>query len=287
MTSALDDTHGLSARALRDLEARRAVFGGAAAIAVPADGAEFWSWYAGFIRCGRPFQLTVGPDGEGYPAPSRGPALWFSGGVESTYTRAVLAEQGLEPALLNIADFPVFTGPDHRIGQIHFLCAVVAASLGYGPVYLGMERNDLLLGATPFMRGYVERHPLFAWHWSAYQPTHEIRTVCADLHKEEIIQWLHQRDLRITGTCDRLDGGAWCGDCYKCFEAFYSAKAVGIDLGIRLTRAAFDRYYAEYRHFVDSGFTDNFNNAYQHYVRLQISYGLHFDPVGDCEGGAA
>jgi hypothetical protein len=200
------------------------------------------------------------------------------------YTRVVLAERGIEPTLLHIEDFAEFSGPDRRIGQIHFLCASIASSLGFGPIYLGMERADLLLGQNAFMRSYVERHPVFADWWSEYQPEHPLVTICGDLHKEQIIAWLHERSITVTGTCDQLSGGRWCGDCYKCFEAFYSAKAVGIDLGIRLARRAFERYYAEYRRYVDSGFSDNFNNAYHHYVRLQISYGLVFDPESDCRG---
>jgi hypothetical protein len=246
----------------------------------------FWRRYAEFVRCGRPVEITGQPGYEPYAPATRGPALWYSGGVESTYTKAVLDEQGISPALLHIEDFPLFTGPDRRIGQIHFLCAAIASSLGYGPVYLGMERNDLLLGATPFMRGYVERHPFFASWWSEYQPEHQVITLCGHQHKEEIIAWLHERSIPVTGTCDRLRGGAWCGDCYKCFEAFYSAKSVGVDLGIPLARSGFDRYYGEYRRYLDSGFADNFNNAYQHYVRLQISYGLTFDPRSDCREDA-
>lgn len=268
-------------RALTDLATRRAVFGPDPVVRVPRDGVAFWRWYAEFIRCDRPVELVL-DDPAPYPAVTRGPALWFSGGVESTYTKAILDQQGVAPTLLRIEDHPVFTGPDRCFGQIHFLCAVIASALGHGPIYLGMERHDLLLGATPFRRGYVERHPLFARRWSQYQPEHPMITLCGDLHKEEIITWLHEHDIPITGTCDRLRGGAWCGDCYKCFEAFYSAKAVGIDLGVRLTRAAFDRYHGEYRRYVDSDFVDNVNNAYQHYVRLRISYGLTFDPRSDC-----
>jgi hypothetical protein len=109
-----------------------------------------------------------------------------------------------------------------------------------------------------------------------------VRTVAGGLHKEEMITWLHERGIPILGTCDRLTDGAWCGECYKCYEAFYSAKAVGIDLGIPLTRQAYELYHAEYERFVASGFTDNFNNASQHYVRLQITYGPLFDPDADC-----
>jgi hypothetical protein len=277
---------GLCARSRVDLAARQDVFGPAAVVRAPASGSGFWRWYAEFVRCGRQVEIEEVTDVAEYPAATGGPALWYSGGVESTFALVQLEARSISPALLHIEDYPVFSGPDRRIGQIHFLCAVVASSLGYGPIYLGMERNDLLLGASEFMRGYVERHPVFADRWSEYQPEHAVLTLCGDWHKEEIISWLHERAIPITGTCDRLQGGAWCGDCYKCFEAYYSAKAVDVDLGIRLTCAAFDRYYGEYRRYVESGFADNFNNAYQHYVRLQVSYGLAFDRKQDCREGA-
>jgi hypothetical protein len=183
---------------------------------------------------------------------------------------------------LQIEDFPVFASEHRKIGQIHFLCAAVAASLGFRRTYLGVERQDLVLAHNEFARGYVERTPDFIAAWSAYQPEHELVTVCGHLAKEDILRWLCERGIPITGTCDRLRGGRWCGDCYKCFEAFYTAKAVGLDLGFRLSRRGFDQYHGEYRRFVESDFTDNYNNAYQHYARLQILYHVKFEPEGDC-----
>jgi hypothetical protein len=272
-----------SERGLIDLAARRQVFGTGEHLRVPVDGLGFWTWYAHFVRLDPELVIGVNPSAPPYPAADAGPALWYSGGVESTYTRALLADENV--TLLSIEEFDVFYGPDRAIGQIHFLCAVLASSYGYGPIYMGMERNDLLLGWTVQMRSYVERHPVFAEAWTAYQPDHPLITLCADLHKEEIIKWLADRSIAITGTCDRMRGGEWCGDCYKCFEAYYSAKAVGVTLPVSLRATAFDRYYAEYRRYVESDFTDNFNNAYQHYVRLQITYGLEFDRHRDCPDG--
>lgn len=263
-----------------DLQARLQVFGAEEVIHVPSGAESFWEWYAATIRCGRPFRLSPAEDVPPYPPPTREYALWFSGGVESTYTLEQIRD--INPDLLRIDDYPVFFGEHRRVGQIHFICAAVAASLGYAETFLGVERNDLLLAHDPFSRRYVERSPAFVEAWSRYQPEHRLASVCSHLHKEEIIAWLDRRQLRVTGTCDRLRGGLWCGDCYKCFEAFYSAKAVGIDLGIRLSRRAFDEYHAEYRRYVESDFTDNYNNAYQHYVRLQIMYHLRFEPDVDC-----
>jgi hypothetical protein len=271
----------LHPRVAFDLRARQQVFGDESVICVPSGSESFWNWYAAMIRCGRPFRLALSDDVPPYPQPTRQQAIWFSGGVESTYTLEQIKH--LNPDFLRIEDFPVFFGEHRRIGQIHFLCAALAASLGYATTFIGVERNDLLLAHNPFSRRYLERSPAFIEAWSNYQPKHKLVSVCSHLHKEEIINWLHERRLKVTGTCDKYRGGRWCGDCYKCFEAFYSAKAVGVDLGIRLTRKAFDEYYSEYSRFIESGFKDNFNNAYQHYVRLQIMYGLSFEPDVDCQ----
>jgi hypothetical protein len=263
-----------------DLAARKQVFGPETIIKIPAGKEEFWDWYASVVRCGREYELhpTVGvPD---YPPVLSEVALWFSGGVESTYTLAQIKE--LHPVILRIEDFDLFRGEHRKIGQIHFLCAAIAASLGFALTYLGVERNDLLLANNPSSRSYVERSESFVQAWSRYQPEHRLASVCSHLHKEEIVKWLDVQGLKITGTCDRLSGGPWCGECYKCFEAYYAAKAVGVDLGIRLKRHAFDRYHGEYKRYLDSGFTNNFNNAYQFYVRLQIMYHLRFEPELDC-----
>jgi hypothetical protein len=273
------DQNQLHPRVMFDLSARQQVFGDETLIRVPAAAEDFWNWYASTIRFRRPYRIVT-DEAPPYPPPSRTHALWFSGGVESTYTLEQIKH--LKPDILRIEDFPVFLSEHRKIGQIHFLCAAIAASLGYSTTFIGVERNDLLLADNAFARRYLERTPEFADAWSEYQPNHRLVTVCSHLHKEEIIRWLAERQIKITGTCDSYRGGRWCGDCYKCFEAFYSAKAVAVDLGIPLTRRAFDQYYSEYRRFVESDFTDNFNNAHAHYTRLQIMYQLRFDPDLDC-----
>lgn len=272
--------HSVHPRVAFDLRTRQQVFGPEEVIEVAQGGEEFWEWYAATVRFDRQFQLVT-RSAPPYPTSNGKHALWYSGGVESTYTLEQI--RGASPAILRIEDFPLFQSKHRRIGQIHFLCAAVASALGFNPIYLGVERNDLLLGKNRLSRQYVERTPGFLKAWSQYQPEHRLVSACSNLHKEEIIVWLHEKNIQITGTCDRLRNGQWCGDCYKCFEAFYAAKAVGIDLGIPLTRRGFDQYYGEYRRYVDSGFQDNFNNAYQQYVRLQIVYNLTFDPEKDCQ----
>ncbi len=253
-------TDELHPRTLADLEIRRQIFNGGKAVEVPRGSEEFWNWYAQTIRFGDEFELIPVDGIADYPPPARKTALWYSGGVESTYSLQMLQDQN--PDLLSIHDFEVFTGPDRKVGQIHFICAAIAAGLGYETTYLGMERDDFLLAKSRKAQGYVERHPSFAARWSAYQPGHQLRTVCGDLDKEEMILWLSRNGVKITGTCDNFDDGQWCGECYKCFEAFYFAKAVGADLGFRLSRSHFGDYYGKYQRYVSSGFTDNFNNSY-------------------------
>lgn len=267
-------------RAAFDLEARHRIFGDAPAVEVPREDLEFWTWYARKIRCGDACELIPIDGVPRYPAPNGKVALWFSGGVESTYTLEQIRD--LNPVLLRAEDFPVFTSRHRNIGELHFICAALATSMGFSKIFLGVERHDLLLANTRFAHAYLERHPDFLHAWSRYQPDHQLVSVCEYMHKEEIIAWLWDHKIKITGSCDRFKDGTWCGDCYKCFEAWYTAKAVGIKLDmIPLSRWGWDQYHRSYRDYIDSGFVNNYRNAYQHYARLQMTYHLTFD-ANDC-----
>ena len=163
------------------------------------------------------------------------------------------------------------------------MCAVVGAQLGYKHIYLGVEKNDLFVCRSVRAHSFIERHPLFIQQWSRYHPRNQIISVCSHLHKEDIIKELHDRGIPITRTCDNIANG-WCRRCFKCFEAFYSAKVNRIDLGFRLKNEAFDQFYGrEYCCYIESGFKENPYNALQYFVRLQIQYGLKFERDQDCE----
>jgi hypothetical protein len=271
-------------RAIQDLETRSQVFGPRKVIRVPKNyHQEFWQWYAGFIRFGREHILEADDTLKTleYPEPDKPAALWYSGGAESTYTLHKISH--LHPDLLSIQDYSVFWGSYRRIGQIHFICAVVGAQLGYKQIYIGVEKNELLLCRTAHSHSYVERDPLFLEHWNRYHPQNQLISVCSHLHKEEIIKELYELGIPTPGTCDNIKDG-WCGRCFKCFEAFYSAKVNGIDLGFRLKKEAFEQFYQrEYQPYVASGFKENPYNALQYFVRLQIIYGLEFNCEQDCE----
>lgn len=270
----------MSPRGLFDLETRASFFSGERNIAVPRQSLAFWTWYAKTLRPDTlPNLIEVG-DVPDYPEPVGETAIWYSGGVESTYTLEHIRREA--PVLLRIEDYPVFSSRHRRIGQIHFLCAVLSASLGFKKTYMGVERNDLLLAHSPPSRCFLERAPAFLDAWSEYQPNNRMVTICGQMHKEEVLKWLWHRNIRITGTCDRFKNGTWCGDCFKCFELFYAAKAIGFDLGFKLTRRGFDQYFGEYDAYVVSGFRNNINNAYASFARLQILYHLAFDPENDC-----
>jgi hypothetical protein len=263
-----------------DLDIRRQILNGAQAIRIPEGSRTFWSWYCEIASRGSCVDLSEYPCGHKYPPVSRGVALWFSGGCESAYTLDVIRK--LNPDLLRIEDFDLFGGEHRRHGQIHFLCAAIAAALGYHLTYLGVERNDLLLPHIERGGHYLERGVAFLDAWSAYLGDRSLRSVCRDFTKEEILRMVAERGLRLTGTCDNCKDGNWCGDCFKCYEAFYAAKAVGVSLPVRLKRAAFDRYYSEYQNYMASGFRDNVNNAQQFFLRLQVIYGVRFDREADC-----
>lgn len=272
----------LCERALLDLDTRFAIHENKSVIEIAEDGLEFWEWYSGIIRPNNPPRFNILDCSPQYSKLSlkNTVALWYSGGAESTFTHETIRKQN--PDLLNINDFELFSGPHRTIGQIHFLSAVQSASLGYEISYLGVERNDLLLTPHSLARGFIERSSEFLERWSIYQPNNQIRSVCSHLYKEQIIKWLIKKRIRITGTCDILKGGDWCGGCFKCFEAYYSAKAVGLSLGFKLDPKKSTRFFAEFNRFIQSNFQDNYNNSYQHFVRLQICYHLEIDPKKDC-----
>ncbi len=261
-----------------DLKARRRLFGGAESIEVPAGGLNFWQWLAEYVRPGCVVKIHESDEIPPYPKPERGQALWYSGGCESTYTLHQLANTKLD--LLSIDSFQLFRSDHRAVGQIHFLCAAIAAALGYEIAYLGVERHDLLL--TSMSGRYVERSPLFLDAWSDYLGGERVRSLCRELPKEQILEKIFRQGLRISGTCDNLKDGNWCGNCFKCFEAFYTAKSIGRRLPIELMPEAFDRYHAEYTAYVRSQFKDNYNNAQQYFLRLQVIYGITFEKDQDC-----
>ncbi|OLT60085.1 hypothetical protein [Moorena bouillonii] len=271
-------------KAAQDLNIRHQILTGEQVIKVPPNyDREFWGWYASFITFGKEHSFEVDntlPSLE-YPKPHKPVALWYSGWVESTYTLHKI--EHLKPDLLSIDDYPVFSGPHRRVGQVHFLCAAVAAQLGYEKIYIGMERNDLFVCRNAVSHSFIERDPLFAQHWNKYCSGNEVISVCSHLHKEELIEYLHKNSIPFDGSCDNSNKG-WCRDCFKCFEAFYSAKVNNIDLGFKLTRSVFRNLYEqEYMTYVHSRFKENPYNALQYFMRLQISYGLDFSMEDDCE----
>src|SRR5579885_3588035 len=91
----------LHPRAAFDLRARAQTFGSGETIDVPQGAERFWHWYASTVRCGRPFRLSPHTVAA-YPPATRESCLWFSGGVESTYTLEQVRAEA--PVLLDIAD---------------------------------------------------------------------------------------------------------------------------------------------------------------------------------------
>ena len=268
-------------RLLLDLEIRHKIFSGETRVSVPAGTIPFWNWHSSYASPHSDISFIEINDAPSYPAAHRNRALWFSGGVESTYTKFKLEDSQID--LLKIEDFSVFEGRHRKVGQIHFICAAISAALGYQTAYMGMERNDLLVPRIGIGRRYVERSPLFLEAWNKYLGNERIESLCKFLTKEEILMEVLDNGLTITGTCDNCKDGRWCGNCFKCYEAYYTAKAINRDLGFKLSADAFQRYFSEYKTFVDSYFSDNYNNAQQYFARLQILYGLKFDPKTDCK----
>ena len=250
------------------------------------DAAAFWTWYASMLcpasgQGANVVRVTHSrPPVPAFPDPGGGVALWFSGGAESTYTLKRI--EHLRPTLLRYEDLETLLAPYRGGGQVHLVLAAVSAGMGFSVAYLGVERNDLLLGADPRTWRYVERTPLFIQRWNRFHPQHRLRTCCGELEKEQIVAALLRGGI-VFSSCDRQPSG-WCRNCFKCFEAYYSAKAVGLDIGFRLSTEVFDQIHdREYLPYVASGFRLNPFNALQYFVRLQIVHGLTFDRDRDCE----
>lgn len=276
----MTESWGLGPRALGDLEIRQRVLAhDEGQVPVPGRDMAFWRAYAELVAGGGREFIEADEGQPAFPKPNGRAALWYSGGVESTYTQLIVDEP---VDLLRLEDFSLFTSPHRKLGQVHFLCALIAADLGYSRTYLGMERDDFLLTANPSSWPFAERHPRFAKLWSEHRPENAVVTLCGHLEKEEIMRELASRGVSVEGTCDRLDGGRWCGGCYKCFEAFYFSRAAGVDLGITLSRSSCERYYNNYERYLRSGFTDSFNNSYHRFARLQMRYQIAIDRSRDC-----
>lgn len=277
-------------RLVLDLEIRRKIQTSSPEVDVPTHGLDFWTWYKDWVN---PFaEIALRPVGDfpDYPPVRKESALWFSGGCESTYCLDEIRKTQT-PDLLHIDDFDLFRGRHRRYGQIHFLCAAIGAALGYRTTHAGVERNDLLLSRVVqgerFLGGLtIERTPEFMDRWTQYVGDRAFTSVCRDLTKEQVYLELDARGLEIRGTCDAFDDGTWCGSCFKCFEAFYSCKAVGLAPPVRLSCAAFDMFHAEYDRYVSSGFRLNTNNAAQYFLRLQVIYGMQFERDIDCDPDA-
>ncbi len=272
------------------LEARRALDEGRPVHLALGDlpGARFWTWYGGMVRPELSRRTSAAADPSGstaaapqFPAPSGRVAVWYSSGAKSTYTLARV--EHLRPTVLRYEDYEPFLAPYRGEGFLPLILAAASAGMGFSVAYLGVERNDLVVGAEPSTWRHVERTPAFIDQWNHFHPQHRLRSCCRDLEKEAVVAALLDEG-RSFSSCHRRRSG-WCRDCHGCLEAYYSAKATGRDIGFRLTRSVFDQVHTgEYRPYVASDFRRNPRNDLQYLVRLQIVHGLTFEPDRDCEG---
>jgi hypothetical protein len=285
------DDYPNCARLKLDLQIREKIQQGSPEVDVPADGMGFWRWYKGWVNPFADIALRPVTDVPTYPPVTRTSALWYSGGCESTYCLDEIRKTEA-PDLLSINDFELFRGRHRQYGQIHFLCAAIGAALGYRATHAGVERNDLLLSRVVKNDRYlggltVERTPEFMDRWTDYLGDRAFTSVCRDLTKEQLYLELNARGLQIKGTCDAFNDGTWCGSCFKCFEAYYSCKAIGLAPPTKLSYDAFDTFHDEYKQYLSSSFQMNVNNAQQYFLRLQVIYGVQFDRDRDCDPNVA
>jgi hypothetical protein len=266
-------------RALEDLSTTQLFF--------PEDGMyEFWFWYAGMIH--RNHSVHIQPSREqldSFPEPNNGVCLWCSNKAAFAYTFHTIAH--LHPTLLRVEDYSnflaLFYNKEHDLEnrQSNLVLACLSAAMGYSVTYLSIERDDLLIGVDRITGASIEHSPEFITTWNRYHPRHRLRSCCAHLHKEEIIRELLTNDVPFSN-CDN-EKTTWCRDCFGCFEAYYSAKAIGLELGFRLTSRIYDQIYGHaYADYLKSGFKNDPANILHYFVRLQIIYKLKFERSVDC-----
>lgn len=287
-TSRLPTPFSFSVRTSRYLAAYRALEElSTTPLSFPEDGMyEFWAWYANNMRSGSSVQVHPSSERlDDFPEPNGAVCLWRSDRSASAYTFHTIAH--LRPTLLLVEDYSDFLEPFYgkeqglESRQSNLVLACLSAGMGYSVTYLGVERDDLLIGVGRATHASIERSPEFITTWNRFHPRHRLRSCCAHLHKEQII-----RKLLTTGVpfsnCDSFKS-TWCGDCFGCFEAYYSAKAVGLDPGFRLTGRIYDQIYSQaYLDYLKSGFKNDPADVLHYFVRLQIVYKLEFDRSVDC-----
>lgn len=251
-------------------------------LTVPSDAClPFWAWYAGWLRGERQVRVDAGPPmGMSFPDPTGEVVQWRSNGLASAYTDTVIGH--LSPTSLRYDDFASDVEPLREGAPLLFVLAVLSAQRGTSCSYVGLARHAAL-GAPGRWRGWADPDAglEFIKRWNEFHPALRLRSVCSEITRERMLLALPPGLLHTLSGCGQSTTG-WCGDCTKCFDTFYAAKAVGHERPFRLSERIFEeRYLRHYRSWLASEFRSDPCNEQQFLAYLQMTYGVQFDRTTD------
>lgn len=237
---------------------------------------RFWERYAKQVRGAGGVRVETAPAGVMFPAPTGQVGVWVDRGLAATYTR--LHVRHLRPRELDYGRYRQLVEPVRDTAPMQFVLAVLSAHEGLSAAYLPVMRRlapDRLASEDPLT---------FSTLWNDEHDSPRLQSLCSNLTREQLLLATPPEAALQSLDCER-DSTTWCGECLSCFESFYAAKAVGRDLGFRLTPAAFDAFYTDrYRTYLDSEFRSEPENELQLLVKLQMDFGLEFDRIADTAG---
>jgi hypothetical protein len=241
---------------------------------------QFWNGYADLLR--GPDTITVTVDDTtalDVPAPTGRVGLWRSAGIGSAYTEQAIGH--LDPELLDYRETIAGTDVETWRGSspLHFVLAALTLRRGLSVAYLGLMRTASC--GAPNRAGGDD--PLaFVRLWNSTHTAHRLRTVCGELTRDQVLLALGPDLARCTSSC-RVHERERCGRCAGCLATFLTARAVGIDLGVRASPAAVRELALRYRRYLRSEFASEPDNHLQYVVHLQMTYGLRLNDLDDCD----
>jgi len=236
-------------------------------LVVPADAnVPFWSWYAGWLRGEAVTIVTAPPTGATFPTATGEIAIWRSNGLASAYTDLIVRH--LLPTTLR--------RPEAGDAMPLLLdLAVRSAERGTSCAYVGVYRRAALAGPSgPADPADLDADGEFLSRWNEFHPATQLRSVCSDLTRDELLTALPPGAEHSLDGCGRSER-TWCGDCVECFDMYYAARGAGRFLGFRLTARIFaERYERGYRSWLTGEFAGSPDAGFQLLAKLALVHGL-------------
>jgi hypothetical protein len=235
---------------------------------VPSDAnVPFWIWYVRWLRSDAVRVGTCPAAGTAFPAATGEVMHWRSNGVASAYTGLLVGH--LSPTTL------YHERAEDDAASLLFTLAVLSAHRGASCAYVGVYRRAALAApASPPGPADLDAALEFLARWNEFHPATQLRSVCSNLSRDELLAGLPPGAEHELEGCGGAEG-VWCGDCAKCFDTYYAAKAVGRPLRFRLSERIFaERYVNGYRTWLAGEFTGPPDAGFQLLARLALAYGL-------------